>query len=89
MRQYLDCPAKRDIWEKVKNKVHQAKCNSRSLDSVFSKKEDKAHLDIYVDHSEETKTYAGSLAKEIHLKRTIFKDHDLVCFVVNPVFRIF
>jgi hypothetical protein len=87
MRQYLDCPAKRDIWEKVKN--NQAKCNSRSLDSLFSKKEDKTHIDINADHLEETKTYAGSLAKEIHFKRTIFKDHDLVCFVVNPVSRLF
>lgn len=90
MRQYFDCPAKRDLWARVKDLIRTDKCNRRSFDSIFSRKEDKMQLEISVNHSDEAKQGAGSLyLKEPHLKRTIFKDHDLVCFVVNPVFISF
>jgi hypothetical protein len=87
MRHYLDCPAKRDIWEKVKDKLQTAKYSNHLLRSFF--KEDKSLLvDVNTDNCEEAKVSTGSSssAKEVHFKRTIFKDHDILCFVVNPVF---
>lgn len=86
MRQYLDCPAKRDLWEKVKNKVRAEKCNSHSLESFFSRKEEKTPIDVNIHNSDEAKPPTGSLSsKETHANRTVFRDQDIVCFVVNPV----
>ena len=88
MRQYFDNAAKRDLWDIIKQYVHTYKCNRRSLESIFNRKEDSIPQDNFnINHPDESKgDSAVSSTKEIHLRRTIFKDHDLVCFVVNPVF---